>query len=504
MKRALPILLLALALMGTAVGQVPSGTTAPGPRAPLASSVSSPVVSEAALRQALAGAVGTSRRSVPNLGVHVVDLGGDELDYAHRADVLLIPASNQKLTTTAAALSILGPDYTFETQLGLRGEVGEDGVLRGDLAVRGAGDPGISGRLDGDPYSVFRRWAAALQARGVRRVEGDLYLEHGLFAGPTVHPDWPPEQQMWWYEAPVAALSFSDNCLLLRAWGARRAGAPGVLEVVPRLGGLVELRNGLRTTTQRGKHHWAVDRKPGSRVVVVNGQVQPQGPPLEVWVTVPDPVQYFGAALRDALAQEGVAVSGETRPVERLPGPWWELVTTHRSLLVTALDVTNKRSQNFYAESLFKLLGARRCGDGSWQGGTQVVSDFLVREVGWQRDAFRIADGSGMSRNTRVTARQLTQLLEHMFGSRYGVEFMRSLPYAGEADASLHKRMTNAPYRGNVFAKTGTLGGVSSLSGYAKGRSGRLYAFAIIANGASAWSGRVVQDRIVQALVDNG
>jgi D-alanyl-D-alanine carboxypeptidase/D-alanyl-D-alanine-endopeptidase (penicillin-binding protein 4) len=133
-----------------------------------------------------------------------------------------------------------------------------------------------------------------------------------------------------------------------------------------------------------------------------------------------------------------------------------------------------------------------------------VISDFLVRRVGWERGDFRVADGSGMSRNDRVSARQLTQLLEYMFGRRTGVEYLRSLPFAGEAEASLHERLDDDPYRGNVFAKTGTLGGVSTLSGYAKARSGRLYAFSILANGAAAWNGRVAQDRIVRALVDNG
>jgi D-alanyl-D-alanine carboxypeptidase/D-alanyl-D-alanine-endopeptidase (penicillin-binding protein 4) len=427
-------------------------------------------------------------RGTPNLGVSVVPLGGPRFQYGYRAETPLIPASNQKLLTTAAALALLGPDYTFETELG-------------DLAVRGAGDPTISGRQDGDPYSAFRPWAAELRARGVRSVAGDLYLEHGLFDGPVTHPDWPPEQLMWWYEAPVEALSFSDNCLLLRAWGSRRPGQPGVLDMFPRVD-VLDLRNKLRTGSNRGRHHWVVNRPPGSRVVDVSGDLNPLRPPLEVWLTVPDPVAYFGAALKDALRQEGIEVQGELRPVERLPGPWWELVATHRTLLVDALNVTNKRSQNFYAESLFKLLGARLCGEGTWDGGARVVSDFLTRRVGWPSDRFRIVDGSGMARGNTVTARQITALLQHMYRQRWGVEFVRSLPFSGEPEASLHKRMTAAPYRGNVFAKTGTLSGVSALSGFAKGRSGRLYAFSIIVNGGG--DGRGVQDRVVQAIVDNG
>ena len=449
----------------------------------------------------LALEVTRAARTIPNLAVHVVELGGGETDYGYRADVRMIPASNQKLLTTAAALSLLGPGYTFETQVGVRGTLGEDGTLAGDLAVRGAGDPTISGRENGDPYAAFRRWAAALRARGVRRVEGDLYLEHGLFHGPHVHPDWPAEQQQWWYEAPVAALSFNDNCQLLRGWGARRAGQPAVLDLVPRVDAL-QLQNRLRTV-RRGAR-WAVLRHPQSRLVQVSGELAAGGNPLEVWVTVTDPVDYFGRALRAAFAEEGIAIAGATRPVERLPGPWWELVHRHRSLLVSALAVTNKRSQNFYAESLLKLLGARLCDDGSWEGGARAVSDFLANKVRVSRDHFHIADGSGMSRQDRVTARVLTRVLQHMFRQRWGLEFVRSLPYAGEPEASLHQRLTAPPYRGNVFAKTGTLGGVSALSGYAKGRSGKLYAFSILANDANAWQGRVAQDGILTTLIDNG
>ena len=440
-------------------------------------------------------------KKTPNLAVHVVELGAHQMEYAYRADAHMTPASNQKLLTTATALSLLGPGYAFETQVGIRGSVGSDGVLAGDLAVRGAGDPTISGRENGDPYAAFRRWAAALHARGVQRVAGDLYLEHGLFDGPLTHPDWPQEQRQWWYEAPVAALSFNDNCQLLRGWGAGRVGRPGVLELFPRLDAL-RLQNRVRTA-KRGMR-WAVLREPNSPLVQVSGVLAVNSPPMDVWVTVPDPIDYFGKALRAAFAEEGITVDGRTKPVERLPGPFWELVTSQRTLLLSALEVTNKRSQNFYAESLFKLLGARFCNDGSWTGGARVVSDFLARRVGLSRDQFHVSDGSGLSRGDWITARSLTTLLQHMFTQRWGVEFMRTLPYAGEAESSLHLRFTEDRYRGNVFAKTGTLDNVSTLSGYAKARSGRLYAFSILVNGGSAWTGRLAQDRLVEWLVDNG
>jgi D-alanyl-D-alanine carboxypeptidase/D-alanyl-D-alanine-endopeptidase (penicillin-binding protein 4) len=491
---------------GAAATAAPSAVPRPPP-ATASSAVAAPAnpapapPDAAALEAAIAQEVAHAARATPNVAVRIVELGQHAFDYAYRADAHMLPASNQKLLTTAAALATFGSGYTFDTQVGLRGSVGADGVLAGDLAVRGAGDPTISGRENGDPYAVFRRWAAALRARGVRRVAGDLYLEHGLFSGPLVHADWPPEQRQWWYEAPVAALSFDDNCQLLRGWAGRTVGSFGVLEAVPHVD-VLTLQNRLRTV-RRGAH-WAVHRAGGSRLVQVVGEVSASNPPLEVWVTVEDPVEYFGEALRAALAQEGVEIAGKTRPVERLPGPWWELVTHQRSLLVSAVEVTNKRSQNFYAESFFKLLGARVCGEGSFTGGARAVSDFLARTVGWPRDQFHVSDGSGLARSDWVTADGMVRLLDYVFRQPYGVDFLRSLPFAGEPDASLHSRLTEAPYRGNVFAKTGTIEGVSTLSGYAKGRSGRLYAFSILVNGAAAWTGRVAQDRLLQVLVDNG
>jgi serine-type D-Ala-D-Ala carboxypeptidase/endopeptidase (penicillin-binding protein 4) len=456
-----------------------------------------------ALRNALERQVRAAGQAASSLGIHVVEVGTGEAVYGHNARTLLVPASNQKLLTTALALDTLGATFSFETPVGIQGEVRE-GVLYGDLAVRGGGDPTISGRFEaGDPFGAFRRWARALLARGIREVTGDLYLEHGLFEDAVIHPDWPREQLMWWYEAPVAALSFSDNVFLLRAWGAARAGSAGVVQTVPRLP-MIQVRNTLATTSDRRQHHVRVHREPFGRVVEVSGRALLRSRPTEVWVTVNDPVEYFGAALREALAEEGIAIHGSTRPVERLPGPWWELVTLHRTAILPALDVTNKRSQNFYAETLLKLAGAELCGRGSWDGGRQALEQFLITKVGWQEGSFRLADGSGMSRNNRMTAQQLTQLLEYMYGHRYGWEFLASLPYSGEPEASLSRRLTDPPYRGNVFAKTGTLGGVSALSGYAKGGSGKIYAFSILGNRTTAGDGRQVQDRFLRALIDNG
>ncbi|HYH45700.1 MAG TPA: D-alanyl-D-alanine carboxypeptidase/D-alanyl-D-alanine-endopeptidase, partial [Thermoanaerobaculia bacterium] len=405
-----------------------------------------------------------------------------------------------KLFTTAAALDSFGPGHLFETRFVLRGTA-QGGVLQGDLGVVGGGDPNISGRgFDGDSFAVFRQWARALRERGIRRVTGDVYLAHGLFTGPVVHPDWPREQLSSWYEAPVDALSFNDNCVLVRV-GPGRLGGLAQVEIVPPVR-LLRVDNTSRTVASRKSHRVAVSRD--GDLLRVSGAIFSGAGPLEVWVTVPDPVRYFGAGLVAALASEGIQVAGRLRPVPQLPGPVWERVSAFRSDLITALQVTNKRSQNFYAEALVKGLGARRCGVGSWQEGVRAVSEFLAG-VGIPRGSFQMADGSGMSRHNRFTPRQVTLLLRHMYHHPAGSEFAKSLPYGGEDNGSWKKRLAGYPYRGNVYAKTGTLSGVSALSGYAKGVSGRTYAFSILGNRtAGSWAAKQAEDRIVMALIDNG
>lgn len=455
------------------------------------------------LAAAIERQVRAGRRVAPQLGVEVVEIDSGREVYGYHADSLRIVASNTKLVTTAAALDALGPGYLFETRFLMRGAL-HDGVLDGDLAVIGGGDPNISGRHhQGDPYAVFRGWAAELARRGVTRVAGDLYLDHGLFNGPEVHPDWPERGRDRWYQAPVAALSFSDNCVLVRISPSERVGAPAEVELVPPLD-LFALSNRASTTSSARRHRAGVRRAEGSDELTVFGSVYSRAGPLDAWVSVDDPVVYFGAALADALRHEGIELAGELRPVRRLPGLIWEGVAVHRTDLLTAIEVTNKRSQNFYAESLIKLLGANRCGRGSWEGGLMAAAEFLAG-VGIPPGSYEMADGSGLSRGNRFTPAQLTLLLRHMYGHPWGREFIRSLPYSGEEDLSWKKRLAEPPFAGNVFAKTGTILGVSTLSGYAKGRSGKLYAFSILCNQVkSTWDARRLQDRIVMALVDAG
>lgn len=444
-----------------------------------------------------------AKRVAGAVGVDILDLSDGSEVYVYNGEKPFITASNTKLFTTAAALVRLGPGFYFETEVLARGQVGSHGWLDGDLAIVGSGDPNLSGRqYFGDAFGAFREWAAALAAHGVRGIRGDLVLVHGLFDDQRIHPSWPRDQLDRWYEAPIDALSFNDNCLLVKVMPAGRSGAPARIESVPRLERF-PVRSSA-TTVARVRAPLRFGRAIGATTITVGGEISRRSRSVDRWVSVPDPVRYFGEALRAALAEEGIAIGGRLRPVVHLPAATWWRVRVHRNGLLPTLEIINKRSQNFYAESLLKTLGAHLCGDGSWRGGLRAIGEVLA-ELGLEPGSYRMADGSGMSRNNRFSPRQITRLLAAMEGHRWGDVYLRTLPVSGERGLSWQKRLADAPYRGNVVAKTGTLRGVSALSGYAKGRSGRRYAFSILLNRAPAHDRSVgAEDAIVRALIDHG
>jgi D-alanyl-D-alanine carboxypeptidase/D-alanyl-D-alanine-endopeptidase (penicillin-binding protein 4) len=452
-----------------------------------------------ALRLAAEGA----RKTSGELSVHVTELASGGSVFELAPDVGRIIASNTKLFTTAAALDRLGPGYFFETDVLARGER-RGSALEGDLAIVGGGDPNISGRhYEGDSLAVFRSWARSIEEQGIRRIEGDIFLVHGYFEPPRVHPDWPEEQLGRWYEAPVEALSFNDNCILVKVWPGMAPGAPARVELIPDLG-IFEVRNSARTTNSAKRHKVIIDRINGSSVLSVSGAVLQHAAPVESWVTVPDPLVYFAAALRRGLEEEGLDLTGRVLFSRLLPVAHWEWVTGYRTDLMTTAEVINKRSQNFFAESLLKLMGAELCGEGSWDAGREVVAEFL-EALDILPGTYQLADGSGMSRKNRFTARQITTLLRYMYFHPRGRDFLLTLPYSGEPGLKWERRLSDSPYRGNVFAKTGSLLGVSTLSGYVKARSGKIYAFSILCNRTRGnWLAQKAQDEIVRAIVDHG
>lgn len=421
----------------------------------------------------------------------------------------LILASTTKIFTTAAALDRLGPDYRFKTRLYRDGEVQADGTLAGQLVVVGGGDPAISGRLyEDDPLAVFRPWAESLARLGIHKIAGGLRLDVSFFDDVRVHPDWPPEQEQRWYQAPVSALSYNDNVVLVRASGGWRPGAPALLGFYPAGPPLLSLI-GRVITAQGSGARMGVRREAGSRTVIAAGLVGQR----RTWtgdVTVPDPPLYLAAAFTQVLRETGIELGAapevQTEPTKTLGAPGGPvLLHTHETPILPVLSVCNKRSQSFYAEQILKTLGAERRGKGTWENGEREVSAFLA-SLGLNPSVYELTDGSGRSRGDRTTARAYIDFLQAL-ATRWDKfnQFEPTLAISGDQAGSLRHRMLGKDTRGRVFAKTGNIAGVVTLCGYVVAASGQQYAFAILINGGCPEGrGHSWQDRFVTELARFG
>lgn len=428
---------------------------------------------------------------------------GEEL-YARNGDDRLVLASNTKLVTTAVALLRLGEDYTFTTGVWLRGRPGTaTASWDGDLIVVGGGDPGFSARLhDGDLFADADALIDAILSRPLRHVTGRLVLDPTFFDGPQVHPGWPRDQLFEDYCAPSAALAINESTVDITIVPGAKPEAPVSLSMSPPNHRL-QLVNQMVTTRRSRDHLLAVWRKPGDTRVQIKGRFLLGADPQVVTVSVPDAVALFADVFASRLAAAGVVVEGGTT-IASDPYPLEECVPVVRHegvRLARALQVMNKESENFWAEQVFRTVAAEVGGEGSWTKGVEVATKTL-EDLGISREAFTLADGSGLSRENRFSARGLTALLAAVYERDVRDALVRSLPIAG-IDGSLANRQRGTRAQGHVRAKTGTIDRASTLSGYAQLPGGEVVAFSFLCNDIPLASrARALQDRLVEALFE--
>ncbi|MBI5368858.1 MAG: D-alanyl-D-alanine carboxypeptidase/D-alanyl-D-alanine-endopeptidase [Planctomycetes bacterium] len=440
------------------------------------------------------------------VGLAAVSLKTGAVLAALGADEPLVLASNTKLFTTAAALHLLHADFRFTTRVYLTAAPDAAGRAAGDLGVVGGGDPNLSGRAhEGKSTAVFERWAAALAAAGVKEIAGDLVCDDTLFDRAAVNPGWPADQLFEWYCAPVSALALNDDCVDVTVAPGAGAGAPAKVTLEPPTG-FVTVQNDCRTTADRSQHTIVIERGPVGNRLRIRGQCWEKSAGLTESKPVRDPALFFGTVLKETLERKGIAVRGAVRlaaaPFDaagREPAATWE------SDLPATLRVTNQNSQNFYAEQLLKLLGARAThAPGSWPSGLAAIAGFL-EGAGLPAGSYTMADGSGMARKNLFSANQVVTLLRWMSVNADAGVWRESLSVAGTS-GTLSKRLAEEAYRGRVRGKTGYIAGVCTLSGYAETRSGDTVAFSILVNQfkTELWKVRQFSDQVARLLVDDG
>ena len=456
-----------------------------------------PVPAGASLAVALDSIFADTALQNAHLGILIRSLRSGETLYARDPGKSFVPASNMKVLTGAAALEVLGPEYRYGTSFTAAGPI-SGGVLRGDLVVRGTGDPTLSKRFSADARHAMRAWADSLSARGITRISGGIIGVDSAFAGPSLGPGWAWDDLHASYSAEFGALQFNEGVVEVRTVPGRTAGGPAVTMLDPPTQ-YVPLHNQVITGRAGTLIRVRVTRDPVGAGLSVHGEVPADTPLVVETVAVRDPTGYFLAVLRETLRDSGVAVEGQALaahewPEVRRPAAETPLFAYRSPPLREILPAMMKPSQNWIAETLLWTLGRERRGEGSTRAGAAVV-DSVLRLWRVPTRGLRMLDGSGLSRGDLLTPELLVELLTYMSRTPNRELWYSSLPAAGQS-GTLAGRMRDAPLHGQVFAKTGSLTGVRSLSGYLSTVSGEPIVFSIISNNHLSPAATI--DRVVE------
>lgn len=454
-------------------------------------------------------------------GVLVVDAATGDVLFSLNPESYFTPASNTKLFTTALAMATLGPDYRFRTTIETRGTVDRHGRLRGDLVLVGRGDPNLSNRKfplekkvehDGPPEKILAELADAVVAHGAKQLEGDVVADDTYFTYERFPSGWAIDDMLWGYGAAVSALSVNDNTLFLELRPGEREGTPTWFGVEP-WADYYKIQNEVTTGAASSERKIEVSREPGSRLIVLRGTVPLKSDPQTLTLAVEEPAEHAAHLLRRLLEARGVRVHGEARARHLSPGESRDassasgrattVLAEHTSVpLVEAVRVLDKISQNLHAELLLRTAAREKTGATTTEAALKFAQEFL-KGIGIGEGDVVLFDGSGLSRRNLVAPEAVVKLLNYIAQQPWGQAFRSTLPVAGE-DGTLSDRMKDTPAAGRIWAKTGSLGHVSSISGYATTVRGARIVFSMFGNNHNLHGKAAtdVLDAICTALIE--
>ena len=471
-------------------------------------------------------------------GIEVVSLATGETLYSQNSDKLFTPASNTKLFTTAAGFALIGPDYKFRTSVETTAVLDRYGRLNGDIVLVGRGDPNLSGRelpydlktqRNDDPIQALEALADTIVQKGVKFIDGDIVADDSYFAFERYGEGWSQDDLVWAEGAPVSALTINDNTVFVDILPAERAGEKAFVSVKP-FGDYYRIDNRILTTPTGAGRKFFVNREPGSTVVSLWGNMPLDDAGANEALAVEDPAGFAAGLFRQLLEKRGIVIYGHprTRHTELASlstlsvtasapmhgggdDPYRSpkidssivLASYESKPLLQDLRVINKVSQNLHAEILLRLLGRERGNAGTIEGGLEVLRGFLT-QAGISSDQYVFYDGSGLSRQNLVTPHAIVQLLRYGSTQSWGTAYKATFPIAG-VDGSLTDRFTDPRLKNRILAKTGSLGGVKALSGYATSDAGQAIVFSILSNNFNLPGKRVTDaiDQIVGAIMDD-
>jgi len=441
------------------------------------------------LAKRIDGIISRSLRQKVRSSIHIVKADSGGTVYKHDAGELMIPASNMKIITTAAALKYLGSDYEYITKVGLCDDT---------LVVIGSGDPLLGDEKTNIKYGRERDWiftdiVQLLKRNGTKTVK-DIIIDSSVFDDQRVHPNWPKKELNKWYACEVSGLNFNDNCIAIST---KNNGGKVAVLIEPQTS-FLKLTNKV-IPISRGTSAVGTYRNKEPNKIVVYGRCKDRVGPFDV--AIERPAAFFGFLLYENLAKSGIKTKGHL--IEKILDDHsnFKLLTQYTTELNDCLVRCNKNSLGLVAESLLKTIAAHNNPDGkngSWDRGRELISEFLLG-IGIDESQFYIDDASGLSRQNELSAYAITKVLLNIYDSTNRELYKDSLAVGG-VDGTISRYFKEQKYKGKIIGKTGYINGVRSFSGLCVTEQGD-YIFSILVNNTNGQTRKVIND-IAKAIFD--
>lgn len=448
----------------------------------------------------------TKKLDEAQIGINISSIDNNQVIYSKNPEKNFLPASTLKLVTTSAALEYLGKNFTYNNKLYLDGTVKKNGEFIGNLIIRGSGDPTLSLEFYKSENVIFDDWVAKLDSLGIKSIKGNIIGDDNYFDD-TYYPNgWSWEDMKYSYSAQVGALSVFDNSITAKITSADKVNEISNMILVPN-SDFVRIVNNVKTIPESGISEVSFERDAVTNFFEFFGNVpfDPRKKDTVVnEIAIDNPTLYFLNNFSDHLRHFNIRFKGALIDID----DWNETPVYFKINLVfdkpsvpldDIIEYVNRKSSNLTAEIILKTMGKENGGDGSFQSGINLLEKFISKF--YSNNDYNIADGSGLSRLDFVSPNLMTNLLKYMYKSDNKASIINSLAQPGKP-GTLERRLKNSIAQNRVFAKTGSMNGVSNIAGYVFTEGGETFTFVLYFNNFTLPQAEInnLQDLIIMRL----
>ena len=440
--------------------------------------------------------IGDSSLVHASVSLCVADAKTGDIIIDYNSGISLAPASVMKVITSATALELLGPEYTFKTSIGYTGSLNKrTGKLKGDLIITGGGDPALGSKYFMDHYQNFEdKWFKGIAKLGIKKITGRVISDDSYYDFLPVPAKWLWEDEGNYYGAGAYGISVFDNTYEIHLTSFADSSLPVIKKISP-TECTVELSNFLISSGTADMGY--VFASPYSKSGWLAGSIPINQEDFVLKASIPDPPLLLARIVKNKLEERGIKIKGDPTTVRSEKSSIKEKIIpiseTSSPRLTDIINVLNHESVNLYAEHLIKELGKKFKNDGSTASGANVINEFL-RSSGIDTNGMFIEDGSGLSPLNAINTRELVRLLVYMQNKgKYFAEFYSSLPDAGQ-NGTLKNYFMDPVFNSRLKAKSGSMTRVRSFAGYFTTISGKKMVFSIIINNYSGPSKKIISE----------